>query len=379
MCTGEKQTPVDPNWVVLYDGRSLDLVVFMVPPSLWAALGVPKLSIRPVRRRDVVRVYGHNPMGEAVMSCGAVLDKADDPLSFSHSASTNAGDSGSPLFCGNEVVGVHVGGNIKSGKNIAVALVTLIPFSPESSDYDRDELFRLDTEFLTHEDHRAIRHARKLDEYEEDLDRGDDAFDGLISYGGQVFNRRSLGLPPPREAYVSKNTHWDDLDDLSDDEFEDSLRRLEAHVEPLQQVPGLAHPGNSASTTTRSVSKATRHVTVPPRVRAAPELEAAYRLAELEAKRRAMDLEIERARQDVVVADSKLDFDPPRESQAPGVHKSCPLPSSNLDASSGVSPNLPSPVASASPPADGVTQSKKRRLRQKAKLDALTARVGGSV
>lgn len=126
---------------------TLDAFVKKMEPKEWAKIRVQKAStkVHSLYRQQVSAV-GFADKGLLVTSTGSTLE-GSGAVHLWHTASTQKGFSGAPLFCGSSVVGMHVASS--SGKNVAVrieAIVHAIRLDLESNRSD-DEGVRVDMKF----------------------------------------------------------------------------------------------------------------------------------------------------------------------------------------------------------------------------------------
>lgn len=126
---------------------TLDVFAVELQPKQWARLGVTSAStkLRSLYKQHVSAV-GFVEKGLLVTSTGATLEKSG-PVELWHTASTRKGFSGSPLFCGSSVVGMHVGGS--SARNVAIRIEVIadaLKYQDESNTPD-EEGFRQDRKF----------------------------------------------------------------------------------------------------------------------------------------------------------------------------------------------------------------------------------------
>jgi hypothetical protein len=127
LCGKDKTVPFDPDWPIwCYSSQSaLDVIGVEVPDHVWSFLGVTaaRTDANPPEK-FVARVYGYDG-SEVAMSLGQA--KCGRGFTFSHTASTEAGWSGSPLLRNGKVVGVHRGscpsGTFNTGVSIQPFLI----------------------------------------------------------------------------------------------------------------------------------------------------------------------------------------------------------------------------------------------------------------
>jgi len=120
----------------------LDVFAATLPLKTWASLGIGKSSVKKNSiYGQVISAVGFCG-GETLMtSTGKTLENSG-PVVLHHTASTQGGFSGGPIYSGNNVVGIHVSGT--SDYNIAVRIEAVLfglrKEKPEiSSDYEIEE------------------------------------------------------------------------------------------------------------------------------------------------------------------------------------------------------------------------------------------------
>lgn len=85
----------------------LDFALIAIAPQYWAKLGVKASTMKALpSQRTYASVYG-GPTSRALMSTSGAVWRSETVPCLEHSCSTAAGWSGSPLYVGDCVVGVH--------------------------------------------------------------------------------------------------------------------------------------------------------------------------------------------------------------------------------------------------------------------------------
>jgi hypothetical protein len=94
---------------LLYSGKEdLDVVLIKVPDQVWSLLGNPTpRKLGAFRRNASVMVYGF--VKNQLNSSSGRAFVSDKYLQLYHACSTDYGFSGTPIFMGNVIVGIHIG------------------------------------------------------------------------------------------------------------------------------------------------------------------------------------------------------------------------------------------------------------------------------
>lgn len=124
----------------------LDVYVRKLDPKMWARLpGITKSSTRSSKYGQVVSAVGYN--GDLLVTSVGKTLPGSGPALLWHTASTQKGFSGSPIFCGKSVVGMHISAQDVPGsqRNVAVRVESIRYFSDievntenEAYDYTSD-------------------------------------------------------------------------------------------------------------------------------------------------------------------------------------------------------------------------------------------------
>jgi len=118
--------PIDPDWLASYysSHHALDIIGIEVPNGVWSYLGVTvaKPDYKPPEKCSV-RLYGFDGPKPA-MAMG--LAKSGRGFGLVHTASTEAGWSGTPLMRNGKVVGMHRGSCPSGTSNIGSLLQPLL-------------------------------------------------------------------------------------------------------------------------------------------------------------------------------------------------------------------------------------------------------------
>ncbi len=123
-----------------------DVFAVKLARAYWSRIGIKAVSTK-INSAYGLMVSATGFVDDMLMASSGKTLNDSGPVELYHTASTNKGFSGSPLYCGNSVVGMHVAA--ENGKNVAVR-IELIKYalrdeesnSTEGEDYYRD--FKLD-------------------------------------------------------------------------------------------------------------------------------------------------------------------------------------------------------------------------------------------
>ncbi len=123
-----------------------DVFAVKLKKGVWSKIGLTAVSTK-INSSYGLMISATGFVDDLLMASAGKTLSDSGPIELYHTASTNKGFSGSPLFCGNSVVGMHVAA--ENGKNVAVR-IELIKYalreeesnSTEGEDYYRD--YKLD-------------------------------------------------------------------------------------------------------------------------------------------------------------------------------------------------------------------------------------------
>nr|UHS71660.1 MAG: polyprotein P2ab [Sobemovirus sp.] len=128
-----KRLLMDPTWPAEYVScdKEVDIVAIQVPARYWSLLGVTAAKVKAPSVKTPVLAFGGTSSSGLFSSQG--FASPNGGFSIIHSCATQPGWSGTPLYAGSDIVGVHRRWNDIGVSNIAT---NLIPFhSPcESSE-----------------------------------------------------------------------------------------------------------------------------------------------------------------------------------------------------------------------------------------------------
>jgi len=155
-----------------------DVFVTALESKVWAKIGVTKVKVKSSKYNLLVNAVG--VQNEILMSSSGSTKPGSGVVELHHSASTRKGFSGSPLFSGQAVVGLHVAGS--SGHNIAIRIenvldgIKVISESNMPDDFDHvvDYKFkgrtahfeRYGDEYVIYGDDGAVHYGVSVDYYE---------------------------------------------------------------------------------------------------------------------------------------------------------------------------------------------------------------------
>lgn len=99
-----------------------DVFVARLDPKVWAKIGITKVKVKNSKYNLLVNAVG--VQNEILMSSSGSTKPGSGVVELHHTASTRKGFSGSPLFSGQAVVGLHVAGS--SGHNVAIRIENVL-------------------------------------------------------------------------------------------------------------------------------------------------------------------------------------------------------------------------------------------------------------
>jgi hypothetical protein len=183
LVSGQKQVEFQKSWTRTFRSADMDVEAFSIPQAIWAVLGARSSALAEARLGATVTVYGHNELGEESLSIGT-LNRCDEFMAFRHNASTMPGDSGTPIFMGDKVVGIHQKAAPFKGRpsNQAICLSFLIDTALESDVSSNQVFFRRRQDYEVPDDVDADYQKYRKRLAQEDADKEDAKTD----YGGRV-------------------------------------------------------------------------------------------------------------------------------------------------------------------------------------------------
>nr|WBT97306.1 polyprotein [Subterranean clover mottle virus] len=107
------------------DHDAVDFALIKVPPAVWSKLKVGVGKLEPMTKKTHVTVYGGSDSTRLLSSSGPAY-KGKAGYAIIHEASTTKGWSGTPLYSGNTIVGVHTGSGKVGYSNRAVNVKLLL-------------------------------------------------------------------------------------------------------------------------------------------------------------------------------------------------------------------------------------------------------------
>jgi hypothetical protein len=99
-----------------------DVFVTSLNPRVWAKVGVTKVKVKASRYKLLVNAVG--VQNEIMMSSSGSTKPGSGVVELHHTASTRKGFSGSPLFSGQAVIGLHVAG--ANDHNVAIRIENVL-------------------------------------------------------------------------------------------------------------------------------------------------------------------------------------------------------------------------------------------------------------
>lgn len=223
--------------------ESLDVYARKLGASAWGAVGLQQVSTKkPSAHRLNVNSCGF-VNGVMQTGCGTTMKSKGQALELGHTASTQSGFSGSPVFGGGSVVGMHVAG--QPDHNVMVRIEAITHFLPRDEsrgpdDVEYEEKYKYQGEPEDYYSEHGVRvgvtangRARFVSE-EELARRGYDSTDRVL-----------------RADFVSKTgRNWADYSDDDDDDYRIMRRRKENAVGPTrilsEKVCSLEEPKKTA-------------------------------------------------------------------------------------------------------------------------------------
>lgn len=189
----------------------LDVYVRRVDRKMWARLpGIVKASCRTKSQYgQVVSAVGYH--GDLLVTAAGKTLQGSGPVHLWHTASTQKGFSGSPIFSGKSVVGMHVSAHDVPGsqKNVAIRVEAIEYWSdfereettPEAYDYTSDApTIEEDDEGYKFKGHRA-----RIERFEDDLIYVTDNGLAWFGYGKDEVHRN-------HPAYAEREAEEDEMD-----------------------------------------------------------------------------------------------------------------------------------------------------------------------
>lgn len=243
-------TPLGAGWTRRYGAthKTADFTLIEVPPTVWAKLGVKAASLQPLNKLSVVTVYSANSSTVITSSSSRAVTQEFRHVII-HSCNTTAGTSGSPLYSGDNVVGVHLGTEVTMRTNRASNVGLILGAFHESiisqgtlSEISADEAADRDYDFV------------------------DFSVEGLgrLSMGkGEFYLRNNRGTTIEEIRKKGKKIWTEDFDEESDDGIFETLpvsslncqRASDATVCSPSSSSGTTNGNKATSQKTESASK----------------------------------------------------------------------------------------------------------------------------
>lgn len=139
---------MDPNWAIEYGSleKETDVVAVQVPASVWSRLGVTTSRVRKPTTKVPVLAYGGVSSGVLTSSQG--FASPEGVMSVVHSCTTQPGWSGTPLYAGSDIVGIHRRWDKIGSQNMATN-VSIFHTTCESSENGEQGAHEIDDEEWT--------------------------------------------------------------------------------------------------------------------------------------------------------------------------------------------------------------------------------------
>nr|UHS71669.1 MAG: polyprotein P2ab [Sobemovirus sp.] len=143
-----KRVLMDPTWAIEYGSLSkeTDIVAVQVPASVWSRLGVTTSRVRKPTVKVPVLAFGGQSSGVLTSSQGFATPEG--VMSVAHSCTTQPGWSGTPLYAGSDIVGIHRRWDKIGSQNMATN-VSIFHTNCESSENGEQGAQEIDDEEWT--------------------------------------------------------------------------------------------------------------------------------------------------------------------------------------------------------------------------------------
>jgi len=125
----------------LFGRADMDVFAIKLTPKMWAALKMTKASTKKSSNYDqTVSAVGF--VDNLLMTSAGKTLQDSGLFKLHHTASTNKGFSGSPLYSGNSVIGMHVAGQLKHNVAIRIEAILAYLHREESNQYTVEKYAR---------------------------------------------------------------------------------------------------------------------------------------------------------------------------------------------------------------------------------------------
>lgn len=140
-----KRVLMNPTWNIEYGSleKETDIVAVQVPASVWSRLGVTASRVRKPTTKVPVLAYGGISSGVLTSSQG--FASPEGAMTVVHSCSTQPGWSGTPLYAGTDIVGIHRRWDKIGSQNMATNVSTFHT-ACESSENGEQGVHEIDDE-----------------------------------------------------------------------------------------------------------------------------------------------------------------------------------------------------------------------------------------
>jgi hypothetical protein len=232
------ELPADTKVAFGHTSSNFDAVALEVDPVVWSKLGVGAARVvTPRATNTTTQAYGYQ-MGKWHCSTGTAIP-APKPGSFYHTCSTQAGWSGSPLYCSQDsIVGLHRAAGVIGRYNLATILFPL---------------------FEKIESENPFRGFAEIKDYEMDVRQDFEEID-LVGRGRYRFTANEFVRPNETHAQIearlktSGRRLWSDMLDDAPMDFDSSVEGTDSlnyqrgsEIHPTPSIPESVSPAPSSS------------------------------------------------------------------------------------------------------------------------------------
>lgn len=198
----------------------MDFVLVEIPDKVWAKLQVKAAKLHEFDRSATVSCYGGTDPRKPLVS-SATARQGEYIYRIVHGCSTARGWSGTPLYSGNAIVGIHTGVDEIGESNRGVAVMSVLkPF----------ELLRLETIFSEYSNHFIDEDEAKNRDY--DFQEFEVIGAGRIAMGKGEYYVPEQDLANMRAFEAKKRSTnqklWHEYDE--DEDYFDAAETLESHL-----------------------------------------------------------------------------------------------------------------------------------------------------
>jgi len=209
-------------------GEDYDLYMVKLPAKDWAKLAIGKAAVKADSRYDqTIMSTGFN--GDVLVAASGRTLSGSGVEEIWHSASTLKGFSGSPLYCGKNVIAMHVGsaGEYNRGLRIEVIKEVLDSLPADESNLpDEDE----DEESYKHEG-RSVKFERMRNGRDAAIDEQGRV---VLNFKRMTIEEKLSGMQAGNPAFIhwAEEQDWDSMKGLTDRQRRRALQYLDESNEP---------------------------------------------------------------------------------------------------------------------------------------------------